>query len=177
MDRTFPPGTPIATLTELDYIGNITVPQGARGAVDGPINGDEESVWVTIVDARDPSGYPLSHVVGQRVGMRGKDMKPLVDHWAGAQGSPMGRHHLPRSQRSWMKPNARRTSRSSNRDLQQLVDAAEAQGWVVEKTRSGHLKWIPPDPSMTFVISASSPSDRRALKNIRSRLRQRGLAA
>lgn len=63
---------------------------------------------------------------------------------------------------------------SHKKEIKRLVAQAESQGWRVEPTRGGHLKWMPPDRSQSFVISAATPSDHRALKNIISHLRQRG---
>lgn len=39
-----------------------------------------------------------------------------------------------------------------------LVKAAKEQGWELELTGSGHLRWTNPDGG--FVITPSSPSDK-----------------
>jgi hypothetical protein len=59
---------------------------------------------VEIVDARAPDGSRLTQVIGERVGMSYRDMRPLVDHWASSPRA-LGRHALPASQRSRLKPN------------------------------------------------------------------------
>ncbi len=66
---------------------------------------------------------------------------------------------------------------TSDQEFQRLVDAAREQGWKVEKTEKNHWRFLPPDRKMSQVIAASTPSDHRWLKNLRSHLRQRGLQA
>jgi hypothetical protein len=61
---------------------------------------------------------------------------------------------------------------ASRRDIQELKKQAECQGWVVEPTRKGHYKWI--SPSGNFFFSASTPSDHRAMNNIKRDLRVNG---
>lgn len=108
MDKTYPPGTPIATMEDATYLGGLEIPAGARGVVLPHIPGnqdiDPERVWVQITDARDAAGIPIDRAIGERVGMSGARMRPLVDHWA-KPGRRTSRHHLPKSQRSWLKPN------------------------------------------------------------------------
>lgn len=65
--------------------------------------------------------------------------------------------------------------RTTNGQLSDLIVFAECHGWTVEKTSGGHLKWIPPERGQRFVITSSSPSDRRSFLNDRSNLRQSGL--
>ena len=116
MEKTFPPGTPVAFTKDASYYGGITIPAGARAEVVGyvaagkSVSEDPERVWVRVVDARDHSGIQISLVIGQVVGASADGIRPLVDHWAHAPRRT-SRHALPRSQRSWMKPN-RRTSRN-----------------------------------------------------------------
>lgn len=59
-------------------------------------------------------------------------------------------------------------------DFKSIRNALKAQGWQVEQTKSGHYKCIPPDRTKPIVISAGSPSDRRALDNFIARLRRSG---
>lgn len=54
-----------------------------------------------------------------------------------------------------------------------LVQAAADARWTLEKTGSGHIRWQSPEGTCTF--TSSSPSDRRAMYNARSRLRRAGL--
>lgn len=65
----------------------------------------------------------------------------------------------------------------SDPEFQKLVNAALSQGWLVEQTKKNHWRFLPPDSKMTQVIAASTPSDSRWIKNLRSHLRQRGLQA
>ena len=56
-----------------------------------------------------------------------------------------------------------------------LARAARDAGWTVTLTPGGHLCWRPPEGPA--VITASTPSDRRGVRNGRARLRAAGLAA
>lgn len=60
--------------------------------------------------------------------------------------------------------------------LRKIRKRARNQGWTIEITGSGHLKWVPPKKSEDIVFSASTPSDHRALKNLLSRLKKSGLS-
>lgn len=62
------------------------------------------------------------------------------------------------------------------KEIARLRRLAEDCGWTVEHTRGNHLRWLPPDGG-SFVISSATPSDHRALLNLRAHLRQRGLPA
>jgi hypothetical protein len=59
-----------------------------------------------------------------------------------------------------------------NKDLDKLIHQAKDQGWQIQTKRSGHYKWI--SPSGRFVVSSSTPSDRRAVMNITRDLRRYG---
>lgn len=61
----------------------------------------------------------------------------------------------------------------SNKEIQELVKEAKHQGWTVELTKSVHYKWI--SPLGAFVFTASTPSDNRAIKNIKRELRAKGM--
>lgn len=63
--------------------------------------------------------------------------------------------------------------RGGNRDFRDLAQLALAQGWEINKTNGGHLRWKAPAGALIF--SASTPSDRRAVANLRSQLRRAGL--
>ena len=54
----------------------------------------------------------------------------------------------------------------------QLRDLATAYGWRVLHTRSGHFKLVHPDTGAR-VYAPGSPSDWRALRNLRSDLRRK----
>jgi predicted RNA binding protein YcfA (HicA-like mRNA interferase family) len=62
-------------------------------------------------------------------------------------------------------------------DLKQLLRQAEARGWSLQLTNGGH--WRLRHPSGAVVVTSSSPSDGRALANLRAQLRrvERGAAA
>lgn len=63
------------------------------------------------------------------------------------------------------------TRRSRLRDV---AAAALEQGWVIESTAGGHLKWTPPNGKFPVFTPATS-SDWRGRKNALSDLRKRGL--
>lgn len=55
-----------------------------------------------------------------------------------------------------------------------LAKAAKKQGWFLELTGGGHLRWC--NPAGGFVITPSSPSDgNRGLQKARADLRKGGL--
>jgi predicted RNA binding protein YcfA (HicA-like mRNA interferase family) len=54
--------------------------------------------------------------------------------------------------------------KSNSKEINQMIKNAEKRGWVVIKTKRGHLKWR--SPSGNLVFSSSTPSDRKAAKNI-----------
>lgn len=58
------------------------------------------------------------------------------------------------------------------KDLKVLMDQATTQGWVITKTNGGHFKWV--SPIGKFFFSAQTPSDHRALQNVKKDLRLNG---
>jgi predicted RNA binding protein YcfA (HicA-like mRNA interferase family) len=60
----------------------------------------------------------------------------------------------------------------THKELRQLVEQAVEQGWIVNLTSGSHLRWKAPDGALFF--TASTPSDRRALLNIRRDLLNHG---
>jgi hypothetical protein len=60
-----------------------------------------------------------------------------------------------------------------NKDIKQLASKAKKQGWVVETTGGGHLRWTSPEGKS--VISGNTVSDYRAVRNISKRLERAGL--
>jgi predicted RNA binding protein YcfA (HicA-like mRNA interferase family) len=58
------------------------------------------------------------------------------------------------------------------KEVQELIKQAEAQGWVVQQSSGGHLKWL--SPMGGFVFSSSTASDYRAVKNITRDLKAYG---
>jgi len=61
------------------------------------------------------------------------------------------------------------------RDLEPLIAAARRQGWRVEPTGGGHMRFRPCDPAAPLIFTASTPSDRRAISAMRAQLRRAGL--
>lgn len=65
------------------------------------------------------------------------------------------------------------TKYTSSPEINDLIDTVVEQGWRVEKGRK-HVKVYPPDKSRPIVTIPSTPSDRRAVANVRSQLRRSG---
>lgn len=54
------------------------------------------------------------------------------------------------------------------KDLRALAKRYVAKGWTLKPTRSGHIKWTAPGGQV--VISGSTPSDWRSVKNTAAHL-------
>lgn len=59
-------------------------------------------------------------------------------------------------------------------DLRKIEQAAREQGWRVERTTKGHIRFVPPDATMPMVIASGTPSDQRSIKNLIAQLRRSG---
>lgn len=62
---------------------------------------------------------------------------------------------------------------SYEKDLDELVDDAERQGWRTERLSSGHVKFLAPDGKGTAMF-AGTPSDHRAWLNSLAELKRHG---
>jgi len=60
-----------------------------------------------------------------------------------------------------------------SKDMRALVRIAEQSGWLVRRTKRGHYQWLPPQGRV--IVTAGTPSDHRAMSNIKSMLRKEGL--
>lgn len=60
------------------------------------------------------------------------------------------------------------------RDLKDIIARVKRAGWAVLYTGGGHLKLCPPQGGAIF--TGSTPSDPRALRNLRAHLKRAGLA-
>lgn len=58
-------------------------------------------------------------------------------------------------------------------EITTLIKVAEAQKWKVVVSNGGHLKWVSPVGKVVF--TSISPSDHRALNNMRRDLKSAGL--
>ena len=67
------------------------------------------------------------------------------------------------------------TLRTGDDVLDGLIEVARAQGWTVERTKSGHIRFRPADPSRRVVVTAGTPSDWRSRANLAADLRRQGL--
>ena len=55
-------------------------------------------------------------------------------------------------------------------DLERLLRQASASGWRVARTRGGHWRLLYPNGGI--VVLSSTPSDHRALRNVRAQMRR-----
>lgn len=62
---------------------------------------------------------------------------------------------------------------SLKKDLKEILDAAEEQGWRVELQRSGHYKLYAPDGE-NIVTTGSTPSASSSLRNLIGMMRRYG---
>lgn len=60
-----------------------------------------------------------------------------------------------------------------NKQVTELVEKARDQGWRVALNKAGHWRFAP--PSGRLVFTGSTPSDRRAFKNLQKDLMRQGL--
>lgn len=63
---------------------------------------------------------------------------------------------------------------SLSRQIRQMVEAAEQQGFRVKETRKGWLVY-PADTGVSGVLMHKTPSDPRGVKNARAMLRRIGV--
>lgn len=61
---------------------------------------------------------------------------------------------------------------SLSKDIRKLVDQAQSQGWRVEDR--GNLWLLKSPDGVTIVTVHKTPSDQKAIRNARSRLRRGG---
>ncbi|MBA3300846.1 MAG: type II toxin-antitoxin system HicA family toxin [Thermoleophilaceae bacterium] len=59
------------------------------------------------------------------------------------------------------------------KEFKEIIKAAKEQGWRVEPTKKGHVKFFAPDDE-NIVTAGGTPSDHRAIANLISRLRRYG---
>lgn len=59
------------------------------------------------------------------------------------------------------------------REYRRWQEMAQQQGWTISMTGGGHLVWR--SPQGVKVFSASSPSDRRAMQNVKRDLKRYGM--
>lgn len=62
---------------------------------------------------------------------------------------------------------------ATKKDFKAIIKSAEAQGFRVELSNSGHLKWFSPN-GRDVIVSGSTESDPRGIKNHLARLRKAG---
>jgi predicted RNA binding protein YcfA (HicA-like mRNA interferase family) len=62
---------------------------------------------------------------------------------------------------------------AAKKELKEIVKAAEKQGWRVETTKKGHLKFLAPD-GINGLTTGGTPSEHRAIANLLASLRRYG---
>ncbi|SFY07881.1 hypothetical protein [Azotobacter vinelandii] len=60
--------------------------------------------------------------------------------------------------------------RRLKKSLRALAELASTEGWMLQRTRGGHLRFSKPGCAPIFM--SSTPSDHRAFLNARAQLRQ-----
>jgi hypothetical protein len=58
------------------------------------------------------------------------------------------------------------------RDHKLLLKTLADLGWQITLNKSRHYKLLPPHDNMTIVVTSLSPSDHRAIANIRADIRR-----
>lgn len=58
-------------------------------------------------------------------------------------------------------------------EFKELLDTAKSQGWQVLARTNNHLAWV--SPSGAKVFSSRTPSDHRAIKNLKKDLKHNGM--
>lgn len=62
---------------------------------------------------------------------------------------------------------------STHKNTEKLAREAIRQGWVVEQTHKGHVRFLSPDGAHTVVTSGTPKSDHE--RRLRGKLRRAGL--
>ena len=62
---------------------------------------------------------------------------------------------------------------SAKKETKEIIREAEKQGWRVEPTKKGHIRFYAPD-GVNVVHAAGTPSDPRAIANLVAQLRRYG---
>lgn len=70
---------------------------------------------------------------------------------------------------------SKKVKSSLSDETNQLIAAAMSQGWRYEESRRGHVRLYSPD-GKTIVGHSGTPSDFRAMRNFRSRLKRAGVS-
>lgn len=133
----------------------VPVPAGAEGIVRGRQMGYTD---VEIIGGR---GVP----VGTSVVLTHEQVMDLVEPHSGRDTMEENRGYRLRS-------NSKR--RISSKALRPIIKKARKQGWKVDLTKSGHVRFKPPTSGQS-IITAGTASDHRSLKNLRADLRRAGL--
>ena len=69
---------------------------------------------------------------------------------------------------------AKKQKKSLSDETNRFISAAIAQGWRYEESAKGHVRLLSPD-GKTIIGHSGTPSDHRAGKNFRARLKRAGV--
>lgn len=62
-------------------------------------------------------------------------------------------------------------------ELKQLIERAKASGWTVSRSKhNSHWRFLSPDTNVSPIYTSATPSDWRAVRNLRARLKRGGLS-
>lgn len=63
---------------------------------------------------------------------------------------------------------------SSAKEIREILDEAERQGWSVDRSGRKHHQLLPPDPAFPPIHVSKTPSDHRWRDNLLTRMRRAG---
>lgn len=135
----------------------VPVPPGAEGIV------RQRQMGYTDIEILGGRGVP----VGTSVVLTHEQVMELVEPHS-------GRDTMEENVGYDLSRNSRR-QRMPRKELRPIVKRARKQGWKVDVTRGGHVRFVPPPSGGSMVIASASASDSRAMKNLRAQLRRAGM--
>lgn len=138
------------------YTKTVDVPAGTSGEIVQSHMG----YWVVVMDPDATVPYPTMVVIDTHKTDPFEVLEPY-----GLEANPKGYN---------LSVNARR-QRMPSKDIRPIVKRAKKQGWNVDVTRGGHVRFVPPQSGGSVVIASGSASDSRSIKNLRAQLRRAGL--
>ena len=59
---------------------------------------------------------------------------------------------------------------AKSKDVDKLIKIKRKEGWVIERTKNSHWKWVAPNGN--FFYTSSTPSCPKAFKNIKEQVRK-----
>lgn len=65
-------------------------------------------------------------------------------------------------------------ARKNDGFFRKILEAAQTQGWRVERTTKGHWQFIPPNPKIPMVVTGNTSGDARSVRHFLSQMRKSG---